>query len=80
MSTLEVKEVDGQGRVVIPKEWRTKILKGRKVVVRLKDDSIEIAPYRQDDLTKFFDAAVADVDASLVDWHAYRRALRRDGR
>jgi len=73
---LEVKDVDEQGRIVIPKEWRRKLLKGKKVVMRLKDNSIEITPYRQGDLTKFFDAALVDVKRNLEDWHAVRKELR----
>ena len=76
MSQLEVKEVDEQGRIIIPKEWRRKLLKGNKVVMRLKDASIEITPYRQEDLTRFFDAASGDVKSNLEDWHSLRRELR----
>lgn len=77
---LEVKDVDEQGRIIIPKKWRSKLLKGNKVVMRLKDDSIEITPFRQGDLTRFFDAAVADVKSDLDDWHAVRKELRGRGR
>ena len=76
MSQLEVKDVDEQGRIIIPKEWRRKLLKGTKVVMRLKDTSIEITPYRQEDLTKFFDVAPVDVKSNLEDWHALREELR----
>ena len=73
---MEIKDVDEQGRIIIPKQWRSKLLKGNKVVMRLKDDSIEITPFRQGDLTRFFDAAVADVKSDLEDWHALRKELR----
>ncbi len=76
MSELEVKSVDEQGRIIIPKRWRSRLLKGDKVVMILKDDSIEITPLRQGDLTRFFDSAVADVKSDLEDWHAVRRELR----
>ena len=71
-----MKEVDEQGRVVIPKEWREKILRDGKVVMRLTKDSIEIRPYRQEDLTKFFGTVVVDVESSLEDWHSLRKELR----
>jgi bifunctional DNA-binding transcriptional regulator/antitoxin component of YhaV-PrlF toxin-antitoxin module len=74
---LEVKEIDSQGRVVIPKSWRSRVLRGRKVVMRLKRDSIEISSLDQDDLTRFFDAGSVDVEGSMDDWHSYRRELRR---
>lgn len=76
MSQLEVKDVDEQGRIIIPKRWRSKLLKGNKVLMRLKDDSIEITPFRQGDLTTFFDSAAADVKSDLDDWHAVRKELR----
>ena len=73
---MEVKDVDEQGRIIIPKEWRRKLLKGKKVLMRLKDASIEITPYRQEDLTKFFDAALVDVKSNMEDWHALRKELK----
>jgi len=76
LSQLEVKDVDEQGRIIIPKEWRRKLLKGKKVLMRLKDASIEITPYRQEDLTKFFDAALVDVKSNMEDWHALRKELK----
>lgn len=79
MNELEVKEIDGQGRIVIPQEWR-KRLKTRKVVMRLKGGSIQITGFRQEDLTRYFDIGTVDVDASLDDWHAVRREVRRGRR
>jgi len=76
LNHVEIKDVDEQGRTVIPKIWRAQLFKGGKVVMRLKDDSIEITPLRQGDLTRFFDAAVADVKSDLGDWHAVRKELR----
>jgi len=76
LTQLEIKDIDEQGRIIIPKKWRSKLLKGKRVVMRLKEDSIEITPLRQGDLTRFFDAAVADVKSDLGDWHAVRKELR----
>jgi AbrB family looped-hinge helix DNA binding protein len=77
LSQLEIKEVDDQGRIVIPKSWRSKVLKGKKVVMRLKRDSIEISPLDQDDLTRFFDVGIVDVEGKMEDWHTYRKELRK---
>ena len=77
MSRAEVKEIDEQGRIIIPKKWRDKILKGDKVVLKLKDDSIQIVPWEHYDLTNFFDSVEADVKSDLGDWHAIKRELRR---
>jgi hypothetical protein len=42
---IEIKnEVDKQGKLVLPKEWRERYLKSREVVIRLKGAVIEIMP------------------------------------
>lgn len=74
---MEIKEIDNQGRIVIPKVWRTKHLRSNKVVMRLKEGAIEIVPYSWLDLTKFFDKVEANVKSNLSDWHAVRRELRK---
>jgi bifunctional DNA-binding transcriptional regulator/antitoxin component of YhaV-PrlF toxin-antitoxin module len=77
MSEVEIKEIDEQGRIIIPKAWRTKRITGKKVVMRLRDGVIEILPSAMFDLTKFFDKIEADVRSDLADWHALRRELRK---
>lgn len=77
MSRVEIKEVDEQGRVIIPKKWRSALIKGGKVVLKLKDDSIEMVPLERFDLTMFFDSVGVDVKSDFADWHAIRRELRR---
>ncbi len=78
MSTVEIKEIDDQGRIIIPKAWRDKHLKNRKkVIMKLKEEVVEIIPYPSLDLTKFFDKMEVDVKSDLADWHALRRELRR---
>jgi len=72
-----LKEVDEQGRIVIPASWRKKHLRGRKVLLRPKGDVIEILPQDRVDLTAYFDAAEADLRADLADWHSVRRELRK---
>ncbi len=77
MTRVEIKEVDDQGRIIIPKAWRDKHLKSKKVIVKLKEDAVEIIPYRSLDLTKFFDKIQVDVKSDLCDWHALQRELRK---
>ena len=75
---MEIKEIDNQGRIVIPKNWRKGKLKGKKVVLKRKsDDSIEIIPYDRFDLTKYFDSIEVDVKSPLSDWHALKKELSR---
>lgn len=74
---MEVKEVDSQGRLIIPKSWRDRYLKGKKAILLLKRDSIEIRPFTKFDLTKYFDRVGVDLKTDLSDWHKVRRELRR---
>ena len=73
---MVVKEMDRQGRLVIPKEWRDEVLEGNKVVIVRRDDSIEIKPYKETDLTKYFDSVEVELESDLSDWHSVRRELR----
>jgi len=74
---VEIKDVDSQGRVVIPKEWRDKYLKGGKAVLVLKEDLIEIRPLKRVSLTDYFDRVEVDIKSDLSDWHKVRKELRR---
>lgn len=71
-----IKEIDEQGRIVIPAEWR-KGLRSNKVILRKRGEVLEIVPQEKVDLTAFFDRAQVDVKANLSDWHAVRRELRK---
>ena len=74
---MEVKDVDSQGRVVIPKEWRDKYLKDGKAVLVLKEDLIEIRPLKRVSLTDYFDRVEVDIESDLSDWHKVHKELRR---
>jgi len=72
---MVIKTIDGQGRLVIPKEWREEVLEGDKVVIVRRDDSIEIRAYREADLTEYFDSVEVELESDLSDWHAVKREL-----
>ena len=74
---MEVKTVDTQGRIILPKPWRDRYLKDKKVIVSKKGDLIEIRPFADIDLTKYFDSIEVDLKADLSDWHKVREELRR---
>jgi bifunctional DNA-binding transcriptional regulator/antitoxin component of YhaV-PrlF toxin-antitoxin module len=48
---VEVKTVDPQGRIMLPKLWRERFLKDKKAVISQKGDLIEIRPFEEIDLT-----------------------------
>ena len=58
---VEVKSVDNQGRILLPKDWRNRYLKGKKAIVIYKGDLVEIRPFTKSDLTKFFDKVEVDL-------------------
>jgi bifunctional DNA-binding transcriptional regulator/antitoxin component of YhaV-PrlF toxin-antitoxin module len=70
---VEVKTVDNQGRIILPKEWRDRYLKEKKAIVSLKGDLIEIRPFENADLTKYFDTVEVDLKTDLSDWHKVRQ-------
>ena len=74
---MEVKTVDTQGRIMLPKTWRDRYLKDKKAIVSQKGDLIEIRPFADIDLTKYFDSIEVDLKADLSDWHKVREELRR---
>lgn len=73
---VEVKGVDEQGRIILPKSWREKYLKSKKAIVSTKGDTIEIKPLTSIDLTEYFDKMEVNVEADLSDWHKVRKELR----
>ena len=73
---VEVKAVDEQGRIILPKVWREKYLKNKKAIVSAKGDTIEIKPYSAIDLTEYFDKMDVDLKADLSDWHKVHKELR----
>lgn len=62
---------------MLPKTWRDRYLKDKKAVVSQKGDIIEIRPFEDIDLTKYFDIIKVDLKADLSDWHKVREELRR---
>ncbi len=74
---MEIKGVDEQGRIILPKAWREKYLKNKKAIVSAKGDTIEIKPLTAIDFTKYFDKIEVDVKADLSDWHKVRKELKR---
>ncbi len=55
MYQIITKEIDEQGRIILPKEWRH-TLKSKKVVVIMEDGTLRIFPESKK-LTSFFEKA-----------------------
>lgn len=72
-----VRELDKQGRLVIPKKWREKYLRGRKVVLKLERNEIRVIPLQTKLLTDYFGSLSVDLESDLSDWHSVRRELKK---
>ena len=72
-----IKNIDEQGRVIIPKELRKKYKIKVKVILRSGEGKIELIPLEEKELTKYFDTVSANIKADLSDWHKIRKELRK---
>lgn len=70
-----IKDLDRQGRLVLPKDWREKYAKNGKVILKIEKDIVIIKPYKLVDLTEFFDKIEVDIKSDLADWKSVRREL-----
>lgn len=75
MTKVEIKQVDAQGRIILPKAWRNR-LKTKNVMIIDDDDRLEILP-ADTDLVRFVDA-VEVKGKHFDDYHALRKELRKD--
>ena len=75
MSKVEIKPVDAQGRIILPKSWRNR-LRTNSVVVIEEDKRLEIRP-ADADLSRFVDAVEVDVE-HFEDYHKLRKGLKKD--
>ncbi|MEM2936669.1 MAG: AbrB/MazE/SpoVT family DNA-binding domain-containing protein [Candidatus Bathyarchaeia archaeon] len=75
MLHVVVKKVDRQGRLVLPREWRERVLKETdEVVLLMSDHSLMIVPHNID-LSRYVNSVEVDVE-NFADYHALRRELR----
>ncbi len=74
----EIKKVDSQGRIVLPRNWREKELKdGDEVIIMEEEGILKIIAKKKVDLTQFFDKL--EYDDILVDklenWSDFEKTL-----
>ncbi len=74
-SSIIIKKVDRQGRIVLPSSWREEVLGGEGEVFLIREGGIlKIIPRRKPDLTKYFDSLDLGVD-QIEDWEEFEREL-----
>lgn len=71
-----LKQVDGQGRVILPKKWRDQHLKNRSVVMVVKDDEIIVKANKTEDISDLIDSVELDIKSDLTDWDAVKKELQ----
>jgi len=74
MVEVQVKEVDPQGRISIPIEWR-KNWKSRKLVLVRRGDRIEVVPVEPTLPSNLFDSIRISEKVDFADPHSLKRAL-----
>jgi bifunctional DNA-binding transcriptional regulator/antitoxin component of YhaV-PrlF toxin-antitoxin module len=70
-----MKNVDENGRLVLPKKWRDKYLEGQSVILEIDDDEIRIKTYKPPDILKLLNSIDVDVKSDLSDWKSVKREL-----
>jgi len=74
MVEVQVKEVDPQGRISIPIEWR-KDWKSRKLVLIRRRDRIEVVPVEPTLPSSLFDSIRISENVDFTDPHSLKKAL-----
>jgi len=73
---LVERNIDAQGRVSLPVEWRKKyIKKGEKVLIRQRGKEIIITPIDKKDITAFFDSVPVEIKSDISDWEQVKKEL-----
>jgi AbrB family looped-hinge helix DNA binding protein len=73
---LEERNIDAQGRVSLPVEWRKKFIKeGEKVLIRQRGKEIIITPIEKKDITAFFDSVPVEIKSDISDWEQLKKEL-----
>jgi AbrB family looped-hinge helix DNA binding protein len=73
MGKVVIRKIDKQGRIVIPKEWRSRFNTNDFILV-LNDDKVEIYP-KTSNLLKFIDSV--EVEELPEDWHELKNKVYR---
>lgn len=74
MVEMVIKEMDSQGRVIIPVSWRAK-WKSRKLVMIKRKDRIELIPIEFISPSELFDSIRISDDVDFADPHSIKKAL-----
>lgn len=79
-SNTEIRKVDSQGRIVLPRKWREKELKeGNEVLIIEEQGILKIIPKKKVDLTQFFDSLEYEnaLIEKLDNWTDFENSLSK---
>lgn len=74
-----LKQVDGQGRIILPKKWRDQYLKNHSVLIVVKNDEIIVKANKTEDISDLIDSVELDIKSDLSDWDEVKRELQDIG-
>lgn len=74
----DIKKVDSQGRIVLPRKWREEELKdGNEVIIIEEKGILKIIPKKKIELAQFFDSLDfgEEILEKLEDWTGFEKNL-----
>ncbi|MHA1143794.1 MAG: AbrB/MazE/SpoVT family DNA-binding domain-containing protein [Candidatus Helarchaeota archaeon] len=75
---VNIKRVDSQGRIVLPRKWREAELEDSDEVIIIEEEGVlKIIPKKKIDLTQFFDSCEYDdvLINKLENWSEFETSL-----
>lgn len=79
MQNEVLKQVDEQGRIVIPKKWRDIHLKNSSIVLlQFIDGEIVVKSHEPVDITKYFNSLEIDIESDYDNWDDVKRELYKN--
>ena len=74
-SGVEVKKVDSQGRLILPKDWReAELAENKELFVVKRKGYLKLVPKRHIDLTENFDKVDLGVEA-IGSWNQFEKKI-----
>ncbi|MGA2677644.1 MAG: hypothetical protein ABSE83_12215 [Methanobacterium sp.] len=70
----EIRSIDNQGRLVIPKKWIKEHLKTRTVKVEISEDEIIVKPFEVEDISDLFDTGI-ELENDGSDWDKLEKEI-----
>ncbi len=74
-ANVEIRRVDPQGRLILPRDWRkTALSKNKEVYIIMRKNYLKVIPKRKANIIELFDKVDLGIDA-IGDWEEFERKL-----